>query len=213
MVTIVGDKYITMWCFDCMKNHESVKTCSRCKINTYCSVRCQTAHWPLHKPNCLPEDSAVHKLFHVCWEDLIPASTNPIWWQFGFANISEYHGIVISREGCTALQILLGLYQAIRIDVSLAEDPIPFRPPGNTMGMSKKMLQKAYNANRLDDLLQRYISNSISSHGNRVAKYLFMWHQNKLIIGPTRPTSSNMVEWHKIKEETRRNIYVKYYEH
>jgi hypothetical protein len=190
-----------------------MKRCSRCKINTYCSVGCQKAHWRRHKPNCLPADSEVHQLFHICYKDLFPASTNPIWWQFGFANISEYHGNVISREGLTALQILLGLYQAIRIDVSLAEDSSLLQLPGNTMGMSKKMLQKAYKANGLDDLLQHYISNSISSHGNRVAKYLFMWRQNKLIIGPTRPTSSNMVEWHKIKEESRRNIFVKYYEH
>ncbi|CAB3980340.1 Hypothetical predicted protein [Paramuricea clavata] len=202
-----------MSCFRCTKEDESVKRCSRCKINTYCSVGCQTAHWRRHKPNCLPADSEVHQLFHICYEDLFPASTNPIWWQFGFANISEYHGNVISREGYTALQILLGLYQAIRIDVSFAEDPSLLQSPGNTMGMSKKMLQKAYKANGLDDLLQRYISNSISSYGDRVAKYLFMWRQNKLIIGPTRPTSSNMVEWHKIKEESRRNIFVKYYEH
>jgi hypothetical protein len=110
------------------------------------------------------------------------------------------------------LQILLGLYQAIRIDVALAEDASSFQPPGNTMGMSKKMLQKAYKNNALDDLLHHFISNSISSSGNRVAKYLFWWHENKLMIGPTRPTSSNKEEWEKMKNEARKNIYKKYYE-
>ena len=200
-----------MSCFGCMSEPDSVKRCSRCKINTYCSVRCQTAHWRRHKPNCLPSDSAVHQLFHFCALDIFPPSTDPIWWQFGFASISQYHGDVISREGYTALQILLGLYQAIRIDVSLAEDGYALQPPRNTMGMSKKMLQKAYKTNTLDDLLHHYISNSISSYGDKIAKYLVWWCQNKLIIGPTKPTSSNKEEWQKIKEETRKNIYTKYY--
>ncbi len=201
-----------MYCFGCMEQHENVKTCSRCKINTYCSVACQTSHWPRHKRNCLPADCAVHQLFHICAQDIIPPSNDPVWWQFGFASVSQHHGdVYMAREGLIALQILLGVYQAIRIDVSLAEDPIPFQPPGNTIGMSMKMLQKAYKANTLDDLLHRYISNSISSNGYRCAKYLYWWRQNQLIIGPTIPTSSDNDEWQRIKEEARQNIYTKYY--
>lgn len=202
-----------MFCFQCLEQGENFKQCSRCKVNIYCSVRCQTQHWKRHKKNCLPPDSEVHQLFRVCAEDLIPASNNPIWWQFGFANVLEYHGWSMSREGLTPLQILLGIYQAIRIDVSLDEDPIPITPPGNTMGMSKKMLQKAYKSNTLDDLLHRFITNSISNRGNSVAKYLFWWQEQKLVIGPTRPTLSNMVEWHKVMEKMRKDIYIKYYEH
>ena len=82
--------------------------------------------------------------------------------------MSEYHGNVVSSEGLDALTILLGLYQAMRIDVSLAEDGFAGQPPGNTMGMSKKMLQKAYETNVLDELLHHFISNSISGYGNRV---------------------------------------------
>ena len=201
-----------MSCFGCFKEPESVKTCSRCKINTYCSVTCQTQHWRRHKPNCLPSESEVHQLFHFCAQDVFPTSTDPIWWQFGFANVSEYHGDVVTRESFTALEILLGLYQAIRIDVALAEDHVPYQPPGNTMGMSKKMLQKAYETNTLDDLLHHFITNSISSSGNRVAKYLFWWRENKLIIGPTRPTLINKEDWQKMKNKTRKNIYQKYYE-
>ena len=201
-----------MSCFNCIDEHESVKTCSRCKINTYCSVRCQTAHWPRHKPNCLPSDAAVHHLFKACAMDLFPETTEPIWWQFGFANVSIYHSSVVSRAGLNALQILLGLYQAIRIDVSCAEGCIPGQPARNSMGMSKKMLQKAYETNTLDDLLHHFISNSISNYGNNVAKYLFWWHENKLIIGPTRPTTSDKKEWKKIKKEMRKKIYTKYYQ-
>lgn len=60
-----------------------------------------------------------------------------------------------------------------------------------TMGMSKKMLQKAYETNTLDELLHRFTNNSISSYGDRVARYLFWWRENKLIIGPTIATSRN----------------------
>ena len=200
-----------MLCVNCMNNHEIVKTCSRCKINTYCSVECQTAHWPRHKPNCLPPDAAVHQLFKTCAQDLFPATTNPVWWQFGFANVSECHRSVVSREGLDALTILLGLYQAIRIDVALAEDTYSGQPPGNTMGMSKKMLQKAYETNTLDDLLHKFISNSISSYGNRVARYLFWWCEYKLVIGPTRPSTGDNEEWQKTIKEMREKIYIKYY--
>ena len=201
-----------MLCLNCMKHDENCKTCSRCKINTYCSVGCQTAHWRRHKPNCLPSDAEVHQLFQACARDLFPATTDPTWWQFGFANVSKYHGNVVSSEGLDALTILLGLYQAIRIDVSLAEDGFPGQPPGNTMGMSKKMLQKAYEKNALDELLHHFISNSISSYGNRVARYLFWWRENQLVIGPTRPTTSDKNEWQKIKKEMRDKIYTKYYQ-
>lgn len=203
---------LAMSCFNCINEHESVKTCSRCKINTYCSVRCQTAHWRRHKPNCLPSDAAVHQLFKACRQDLFPATTDPIWWQFGFANVSQYHKSVVSKEGLDALQILLGLYQAIRIDVSLAEDGYAGQPPRNTMGMSKKMLQKAYETNTLDDLLHHFISNSTSNYGNNVAKYLFWWREYKLMIGPTRPTTGDKKEWQKVKKEMREKIYTKYYQ-
>ena len=200
-----------MACFGCFEEPESVKRCSRCKINTYCSVTCQTRHWRRHKPNCLPSISEVHQLFRFCRQDLFPPSTDPTWRQFGFASISQYHKDVVLENGYSALEVLLGLYQAIRIDISLAEDISSMQSPGNTMGMSKKMLQKAYETNTIDDLLQHFISNSISSSGTRVAKYLFWWRENKLIIGPTRPTSSNKAEWKKIKKDTRKNIYAKYY--
>ena len=201
-----------MVCFNCERDNGNEKTCSRCKINKYCSVQCQTMHWPRHKVNCLPSDSAVHKLFTACAMDLFPATTDPIWWQFGFASVSKHHGDVMSREGYTALQILLGLYQAIRIDIMLTEDTSSLSTvPRNTMDICKKMLQKAYKTNTLDDLLHHFISNSISNYGNRVAMYLFWWRENKLIIGPTEPITENEEEWLKLQEEMRKNIYTKYY--
>ncbi len=35
---------------------EHLKTCSRCHLKRYCSVECQRAAWPTHKPECKPRD-------------------------------------------------------------------------------------------------------------------------------------------------------------
>ncbi len=45
-------------CFVCTKRGpigEVVKYCARCRITCYCSVECQTAHWPLHKKECVEQ--------------------------------------------------------------------------------------------------------------------------------------------------------------
>lgn len=43
-------------CFFCSKEVENRKYCSRCKKACYCSVECQTKHWPKHKSKCQPID-------------------------------------------------------------------------------------------------------------------------------------------------------------
>ena len=41
---------------------QGLKTCNRCKRLRYCSVACQRAHWPAHKPECkAPAPKAVTK--------------------------------------------------------------------------------------------------------------------------------------------------------
>lgn len=39
-------------CFACQTTSNDLKQCSRCHCALYCSVKCQTAHWPLHKQVC-----------------------------------------------------------------------------------------------------------------------------------------------------------------
>lgn len=28
--------------------------CTRCRVTFYCDVKCQRAHWPVHKATCVP---------------------------------------------------------------------------------------------------------------------------------------------------------------
>ena len=43
-------------CENCHQEREvsELQRCSRCKKVTYCSEKCQKAHWKLHKPSCWP---------------------------------------------------------------------------------------------------------------------------------------------------------------
>ena len=46
-----------LWCINCGKtankdDNEVMKRCSRCKIGTYCSSKCQKEDWSKHKPIC-----------------------------------------------------------------------------------------------------------------------------------------------------------------
>ena len=40
-------------CSNCLESENiELKTCSRCRIMKYCSVRCQEEHFPSHKKDC-----------------------------------------------------------------------------------------------------------------------------------------------------------------
>ena len=43
---------IKMFCTFCKKQKESMKKCSRCKLNRYCSRECQKNDWKEHKTIC-----------------------------------------------------------------------------------------------------------------------------------------------------------------
>ncbi|TFK26532.1 hypothetical protein FA15DRAFT_667427 [Coprinopsis marcescibilis] len=43
-----------MGCVKC-ESTDAAKICARCKTVFYCSKECQTAHWKVHKPDCIPE--------------------------------------------------------------------------------------------------------------------------------------------------------------
>ncbi len=40
-------------CRNCLKPVINLKRCSACKTVSYCSVECQRADWPSHKPSCV----------------------------------------------------------------------------------------------------------------------------------------------------------------
>ena len=175
-------------CYNCQKESE-LKRCSKCKQASYCSVECQSQHWPKHKPNCIPSDSSLHHLFTACSLDLFP--DRPTSFDYGFDNVAKYHKGFLTPDRYTAGQILLGLYQCIRRDVCALERP---HEPGkilNKFGASKKMMVKAYESNGLDEFLHRYIKNVIQNYGTQSPSYCLIWAHNKLIIGPTRVILSN----------------------
>ena len=39
-------------CIKCFKATDNLKRCASCKVVSYCSVKCQRADWPAHKPYC-----------------------------------------------------------------------------------------------------------------------------------------------------------------
>lgn len=39
-------------CAGCDEPNRGMKRCSRCKNARYCTVECQTTHWPIHKRTC-----------------------------------------------------------------------------------------------------------------------------------------------------------------
>lgn len=43
-------------CDTCGTFAVALKVCKRCKIARYCSVKCQSAHWPRHKQTCVPAE-------------------------------------------------------------------------------------------------------------------------------------------------------------
>lgn len=52
----VRKEFGTVYCSNCMvkerDDEEKFKKCARCKVNYYCSRKCQKAHWPVHKHQC-----------------------------------------------------------------------------------------------------------------------------------------------------------------
>ena len=167
-----------------------------------------------HKPHCIPPQSSLHELLHACFLDVFPSPSTAR--DYGFDSMSLYYGnVVLSKSGCTAEIILLGLYQMIKRDIGNDEMPSYDNPVLNSIGASKKMLLEAYETNALDEFLHRYISSVIEHYGEHLPpdNYCFLWLRNRLVIGPTRlsPSSESVQLTQEQVVQMRNDIYHKYY--
>ena len=196
-----------------------MKMCGACRHTFYCSKACQKQHWRKHKPNCIPQQSSLHELFKACGQDLLPDP--PAAADYGFDNMRLYHGNVLwGRSGIRAEQILLGLFQTIRREVSFSEDNGMASRVINSIGVSKKMILKAYENNSLDEFVHRFINNIFEQYKDRsfelanfypdfYLQYCQGWLENRLVIGPTRLQGLTRDEEVKMRTD----IYHRYYGH
>ncbi|KAH7119603.1 hypothetical protein B0J11DRAFT_508408 [Dendryphion nanum] len=60
-------------CASCGADSSSLRRCSRCKQQRYCSRNCQKAHWPTHKQTCNPPDSR-----YSANVEIVSAASTPI---------------------------------------------------------------------------------------------------------------------------------------
>jgi len=58
-----GDNRKQRWCSFCKTlqgpGHPKMKQCNRCKVDHYCSHKCQEKHWPHHKNACVLLDLSI----------------------------------------------------------------------------------------------------------------------------------------------------------
>ena len=192
------------FCFGCRKNGE-VQKCSGCRQAFYCSKACQRKHWKKHKPNCgILSMSSLHDLVDACRMNTSPIP--PVRCDYGFDNMSLFHSDVPSAE-----IILFGVYQMIVREIYNQEldntDCVL-----SSIGVSKRVILDAYEANALDQVIQRFIRNVIDRHGDRSPRCCFEWLQNKLIVGPTRLLLSEEIALTLRQQvDMRSEIYRKYY--
>ena len=192
------------FCFGCRKNGE-VQKCSGCRQAFYCSKACQRKHWKKHKPNCgILSMSSLHNLVDACRMNSSPIPS--VRCDYGFDNMCLFHSDVPSAE-----IILLGVYQMIVREIYNQEldntDCVL-----SSIGVSKRVILDAYEANALDQVIQRFIRNVIDRHGDRSPRCCFEWLQNKLIVGPTRLLLSEEVALTLRQQvDMRSEIYRNYY--
>jgi hypothetical protein len=55
---------------------KAIKVCTRCRQIWYCSSDCQKAHWPVHKPLCVPVPAVPASLVATPGQPSAPASVN-----------------------------------------------------------------------------------------------------------------------------------------
>lgn len=189
-----------MTCFNCHQHQNvTLRRCTGCLHVSYCSK---------HRPNCIPPHSSLHELFKACQMDVFPVGVAAR--DYGLQNMRLFHGNFVSPDGYSAETILLGLYQVIWKDIGNDEfdGGAPY-PVLNSIGTSKRMIAEAFENNALDDFLHRYINNIFDRFGSRIAPYGTMWLQNRLIIGPTRPTQTVVLTRQVV--DMRNEISRKYY--
>ena len=128
---------------------------------------------------------------------------------YGFDNLRSYHGDVLLANGLTAEHILLGLYQIIMRDIGNIHRPGPFCQVLSSINVSLKMLLDAYENNKLDDFIQRFIKSVYDNCGDSLneGNYCSLSLQHKLVIGPTNMGSITQQQM----QQLRSNIYLKYY--
>jgi len=195
----------------------TVNLCSKCKLGAYCSKRCQVQNWSKHKGNCVDPDSHVANLVAACGADLFScvAFAEGVLKSFkgdvfGFRHVEkEYPYMALTIESPAV--ILFGIYQQIIKYQVRADEEIGYGWSCFTKKYTKRMLQKAYETNSLDEFLHNYLDD-VRDTAMRTNREMYGYAQDflrkRIVIGPTN-VDIKLTE--KEVNERRKTIYMKYY--
>jgi len=191
----------------------TVNLCSKCKERAYCSKRCQVQNWSKHKGNCVDPDSHVASLVAACSDFPCVGFAEGMLKSikvFGFkyeVNDPPYMMLTIQKS-----LILFGIYQHIlKHEVNADEEIRSYDWSCCTKKYTKRMLQKAYETNSLDDFLHNYLEDvraTAMSRNREMYSNAQDFLRNKIVIGPT---NEDIKLTDREVNERRKTIYMKYY--